>query len=233
MSSLSAEIFPLAACKKSINLLKLSLIYLAICFLVLPTYAQYEGGNGTAGSPYLILTAEQLNEIGTNPSHWNKHFKLIANINMNDVNEIDFNIIEEFNGIFDGNNCIISNLRISSTLSANIGLFGTVDGEISNLGLINPNIIAQGNNVGSLIGTLYHGIITNCYARGVKVSGSTNIGGLIGTNTGRVTLCWSSGNVSGDSYVGGLSGLTDDGKLQECSSRAIVLGNRNVGGLVG
>jgi hypothetical protein len=229
MSSSSTGSFPPVFYNKSINISKLLLISLAICLFALPTYAQYEGGNGTPDSPYLIFTAEQLNEIGTNPGHWNKNFKLIANINMNDVNEIDFNIIEEFNGIFDGNNCTISNLRISSTLSTNIGLFGTVGGEISNLGLINPNIIAQGNNVGSLIGF----IITKCYARGVVVSGSTNIGGLIGLNTGRVTLCWSSGNVSGDSYVGGLTGLTDDGKLQECCSRADVLGNRNIGGLVG
>jgi hypothetical protein len=233
MSSLSTDFFLSLPCNQSINTSKLLFLYIAICLLVLPAYAQYEGGNGTADSPYLILTAEQLNEIGTHPGHWNKNFKLIANINMNDVNEADFNIIEDFTGIFDGNNCTISNLKISSTLSTNTGLFGTVGGEISNLGLINPNIIAQGNNVGSLIGSLYHGIITNCYARGVEVSGSTNIGGLIGTNTGRATLCWSSGNVSGDSYVGGLAGLIDDGKLQQCCSRANVLGNRNVGGLAG
>jgi hypothetical protein len=206
---------------------------LIICLYITSVHAKYEGGTGTVDNPYLIYTAEQLNEIGTNPGDWNKHFKLIANINMNYANETDFNIIEDFTGIFDGNDCTISNLRISSTLDANIGLFGTVGGEISNLGLINPTIIAQGRNVGSLIGFLNHGIITNCYARGVAVSGNANIGGLIGKNTGRVTLCWSSGTVSGDSYIGGLTGLIDDGKLQQCCSRANVTGNRNVGGLAG
>jgi len=233
MSSSSADFLTSVPCNKSIKITKLLLIYLVICLLALPIYAQYESGIGTAGSPYLILTAEQLNEIGNHPGHWNKHFKLIANINMNDVNEVDFNIIENFTGIFDGNDCTISNLKISSTLSTSTGLFGTVDGEISNLGLINPKVIAQGGNVGSLIGSLYHGIITNCYARRVEVSGSTNVGGLIGKNTGRVTLCWSSGNVSGDSYVGGLAGLIDDGDLKQCCSRANVIGNRNVGGIAG
>ena len=213
MSSSSTNFFSLIFCKKNITISKLLLISLIIYLFPLPIYAQYEIGIGTAGSPYLILTAEQLNEIGNHPGHWNKHFKLIANINMDDVNEVDFNVIEDFTGIFDGNDCTISNLKISSTLATSTGLFGTVGGEISNLGLINPKIIAQGNNVGALIGTLHHGIITNCYARGVEVSGSSNIGGLIGKNTGRVTLCWSSGNVSGDSYVGGLTGLVDDGKL--------------------
>ncbi|MBN1807318.1 MAG: hypothetical protein JW837_18880 [Sedimentisphaerales bacterium] len=228
----SKGLFSLSS-RENTKISKLFPISLVICLYITSVFAKYEGGNGTAANPYLISTAEQLNEIGTNPGHWNKHFKLIADINMNDANDMDFNIIEDFTGIFDGNDCTISNLGISSTLTANTGLFGTVGGEISNLGLINPNIIAQGGNVGSLIGFLNHGIITNCYARGAVVSGSTNIGGLIGLNTGRVTLCWSSGNVSGDSYVGGLTGLIDDGKLQQCCSRADVSANSNVGGLAG
>jgi hypothetical protein len=174
-----------------------------------------------------------MNEIGANSGDWNKSFKLMANINMDDIAGTDFNMIETFDGIFDGNNCTISNLSISSALSENTGLFGTVGGEISNLGLVKPNIISQGRNVGALIGFLHHGIITNCYVRGAVVSGSNNVGGLIGLNTGRVILCWSSGSISGDSYIGGLTGLTDDGTVKLCYSRANVIGYRNVGGLVG
>jgi hypothetical protein len=203
----------------------------------MPAYGRYESGSGTANNPYLIYTAEQLNEIGTHQSDWNKHFKLMANINMNDtndMNEVEFNIIENFTGVFDGNNCTISNLNISSVLSENTGLFGTVEtGEIMNLGLIRPNIISQGRNVGALIGFVNHGIVTNCYARGVVVSGGNNTGGLIGMNTGRIGLCWSSGEVSGLAYVGGLVGLNDEGTVRECYSRANVTGDRNVGGLVG
>jgi len=218
---------------KSIKITKLLLLYLAICLFAWPAQAKYEGGTGTASDPYLIYTAEQMNEIGANSGDWGKQFKLIADIDMNDIAGTDFNIIENFSGIFDGNDFTISNLSISSVLSENTGLFGTVNGQISNLGLIKPNIIAQGKNVGSLIGFLNHGIIINCYAKGVVVAGSNNIGGLIGLNSGRVTLCWSSGNVSGDAYIGGLVGLTDDGTVKQCCSRANVTGNINVGGLVG
>ena len=232
MGGLSID-FLQSAPHKSIKITQLLLLYLAVCLFVVPVYAKYEGGTGSAGDPYLIYTAEQMNEIGANSGDWNKNFKLMANINMDDIAGADFNIIETFNGIFDGNDCTISNLSISSALAENTGLFGTVGGEISNLGLIKPTIIAQGRNVGALIGFLNHGIITNCYAKGVVVSGSNNIGGLIGLNTGRVTLCWSSGSVSGDSYIGGLTGLTDDGTVKQCYSRANVIGNRNVGGLVG
>jgi hypothetical protein len=218
---------------KSFKITQLLLLYLVVCLFVEPVHAKYEGGTGTAADPYLIYTAEQMNEIGTHSGDWNKNFKLMANINMDDIAGADFNMIETFNGIFDGNNCTISNLSISTASAENTGLFGTVGGEISNLGLVKPNIVSQGRNVGALIGFLEHGIITNCYAKGVVVSGSNNIGGLIGLNTCRVTLCWSSGSVSGNSYIGGLTGLTNDGTVKQCYSRADVIGYWNVGGLVG
>ncbi len=233
MGSLRTKSYLTVLHNKSISITKLLLLFLMTCLFVMPVYAKYEGGTGTANDPYLIYTAEQMNEIGTHQSDWNKHFKLMANINMNEVAGTDFNIIETFTGVFDGNDCTISNLSISSALTENTGLFGTVGGQINNLGLIKPNINAQGGNVGSLTGFLNHGFITNCYARGVVVSGSNYIGGLIGLNTGRAGLCWSSGNVSGLAYIGGLIGLTDDGTVKQCYSRANVTGDRNVGGLVG
>ena len=218
---------------KSITITKLFLLYLAVCLFAWPVQAKYESGTGTASDPYLIYTAEQMNEIGANSGDWTKQFKLMANIDMNDIAGTDFNIIETFSGIFDGNDCTISNLSISSVLEANTGIFGTVNGQISNLGLVRPNIISQGRNVGALIGFVNHGIIRNCYAKGAIVSGSNNIGGLIGLNSGQITLCWSSGNVSGLAYIGGLTGLTDDGTVKQCYSRANVTGDINVGGLVG
>ncbi|MHC4105813.1 MAG: hypothetical protein ACYSR9_12800, partial [Planctomycetota bacterium] len=126
---------------KSIKITQLLLLPLVVCLFVLPAYSKYESGTGTASDPYLIYTAEQMNEIGANSGDWSKQFKLMANINMNDIAGTDFNIIETFSGIFDGNDFTISNLSISSVLEGNTGLFGTVNGQISNLGLIKPNII--------------------------------------------------------------------------------------------
>ncbi|MFZ2147900.1 MAG: hypothetical protein WAV28_11830, partial [Sedimentisphaerales bacterium] len=116
------------------------LIYLAICLCALPAQAKYEGGAGTAGDPYLIFTAKQMNEIGTHPGDWNKHFLLIADVNMSDITATEYNIIENFTGIFDGNNCTISNFSLASTREENTGLFGSVGGEIKNLGLLKPDI---------------------------------------------------------------------------------------------
>jgi hypothetical protein len=209
------------------------LVSLAICFSTLPAQAKYGGGDGTAGYPYLIYAAEQMNEIGANPGDWNKHFMLIADVNMSDIPETGYNVIETFTGTFDGNDCTISNFTMTSTRQENTGLFGTVGGEIKNLELLNPNIFAHGSNVGSLIGYLNQGSITNCRARGAVVSGGNYVGGLVGFNTGNMTKCGSTGSVSGDAYVGGLVGQIGDGKVMMCYSTASVSGNRNVGGLAG
>jgi len=206
---------------------------LAISLFVLPASAKYEGGAGTADDPYLINTAEQMNEIGANPGDWDKHFMLTADVNMSDIAGTDYNIIETFNGVFDGNNCTISNFSLTSTRQENTGLFGFVSGRVENLVLLRPNIFAQGNSVGSLTGHLNQGSIINCYAKGAVVSGGLYVGGLVGSNTGYVNKCCTTGSVWGDAYVGGLVGQVGDGKVTMCYSRAGVSGNRNVGGLVG
>ena len=45
---------------------EISLLLVMLYFSGLPAQAQYVGGSGTADSPYLIYTAEQMNAIGAN-----------------------------------------------------------------------------------------------------------------------------------------------------------------------
>jgi hypothetical protein len=102
---------------------------LIIWFLSFPVWAQYGGGTGEPDDPYLIYTAEQMNEIGANWNHWDKHFKLMANINLSAYTGRDFRIIgrnasNAFRGVFDGNNHKIS--RFTSTKRDYTGLFGYV-----------------------------------------------------------------------------------------------------------
>ncbi|GAF88834.1 unnamed protein product, partial [marine sediment metagenome] len=103
----------------------------------------------------------------------------------------DFKIIgtsenSAFRGVFDGNNNKIS--RFTSTKRDYTGLFGYVKdstAEIKNLGLVAPNIRAEGgSNVGSLVGYLDEGTIANCYASGGSVTGKESVGGLVGYNEG-------------------------------------------------
>ena len=90
----------------------------------------YGGGSGTETEPYLIYTAEQMQEIGANPNDWDKHFLMTADINLADYTSMQFNIIgtksTPFAGVFNGNGHKISNFTYTCTGIDYIGLFGYV-----------------------------------------------------------------------------------------------------------
>ncbi|MFA7134080.1 MAG: GLUG motif-containing protein, partial [archaeon] len=72
---------------------------------------------------------------------------------------------EEFIGSFNGNNHFISNLVINSGDESYVGLFGYLNGSISNIGLINVSITGF-ENVGGLVGYSNDGSIVNSYSTG-------------------------------------------------------------------
>ncbi|NQT01871.1 MAG: hypothetical protein HQ580_07610 [Planctomycetes bacterium] len=215
-------------------------VLLIICLLVLSAGAQYGGGTGDPEDPYLIYTAEQMNKIGINPNDWDKHFKLMADINLSAYAGTDFKIIgtsanSAFGGVFDGNNNKIS--RFTSTKRDYTGLFGYVkdsNAEIKNLGLVAPNIKAEGgSNVGSLVGYLDEGTIANCYASGGSVTGKESVGGLVGYNEGgEIKDCYATSRASGDEEVGGLVGYLR-GTIDNCYAKGTVSGDKYIGALVG
>ena len=214
----------------------------------LPAYqlSDFITGAGTQIDPYLIYTPEQLNMIGLFLCDWDKHFKLMADIDLGGYMGTSFNIIgyyrsfsddKPFTGVLDGNGHIISNFTYILTEGDYIGLFGYVyDGDIRNLGLIDPNVDAgSGNFVSSLVG-INGGTIAGCYVEGGSVSGDYSVGGLAGVNDdGTITNCYSKSDVSGDLYVGGLVGMNWDGTstISNCYSKSDVSGDNGVGGLVG
>ena len=215
-------------------------ILFVICCCSLSIQAKYGGGTGGPNDPYLIYTAEQMNEIGlsVNWDDWDKHFKLMADIDLSDYTGTSFNIIgtdyyNYFSGVFDGNGHTISNFSYTSTGTNYIGLFGNVkNGEIKNLGLIDPNVDAgTGDYIGSLVGRLQDGTVTQCYAEGGSVSGNDDIGGLVGRNFGTIIDCNSTSSVVGDRLVGGLVGYNDYyGTIINCYSTGSVIGSGEVGG---
>jgi hypothetical protein len=217
-----------------------------LCLFSYATEAQYGGGTGEPNDPYLIYTAEQMNSIGAEPNDWDKHFKLMADIDLSVYTGTDFNIIgyqseiwqgsEPFKGTFDGNGHTISNLSYTSTDEDNIGLFGYAywSAEIRNLGLVAPDVnVIEGENVGSLVGYINGGIISNCYMREGNISGKGNIGGLVGKSYGNINASYSAGTVSGTgNSIGGLMGYNGS-TIVNCYSTSDVEGNKDVGGLVG
>jgi hypothetical protein len=209
----------------------------------------YGGGLGSQQNPFLIDTAEHMQEIGTHPDHWDMCFKLMADIDLSGYPLDTFNIIgyyidsfdnEPFSGIFDGNDHTIYNFTYSITGTYNIGIFGYVSGfgaKIKNLGLVNPVITGSGTVVGALVGWSSNATINNCYVAGGSVSGDDAIGGLVGQvgffgNT-TINNCYTNVAVSGNDDVGGLAGWVFDGTISNCYSAGSVSGTGSVGGLIG
>jgi len=217
-------------------------LLLFVLFQALPIQAQYGGGSGTAEDPYLIYTAEQMNTIGTELNDWDKHFKLMADIDLSGYTGSDFNIIGKgllpaFTGVFDGDGHTISNFTYSSMSEPCIGIFGYIDSpdaRIGNLNLIDPNVDGgTGVGIGSLAGWIDMGTITNCHVTGGNVTGKQQVGGLIGTSAGAITDCYAVGDrVTAEGSVGGLVG-SSSGSIIDCYAAGSITCSYIAGGLVG
>ena len=106
-------------------------VLLDICLFGRGAEAKYGGGLGKPQDPYFIYIAEQMNAIGANPNDWDKHFKLMADIDLSAYTGTDFNIIginrdNHFKGAFDGSGHTILNFTYNSTDTYYIGIFGYV-----------------------------------------------------------------------------------------------------------
>jgi len=133
-------------------------------------------------------------------------------------------------GTLDGQGHEIRDLFINRSDENNVGLFYYIRGRIINLGLTNVTVTGSGN-VGSLVGW-NEGTVDNSYSIG-NVAGESTVGGLTGSNRGTVLNSYSSGNVNGSSCVGGLAGSMYYGSVENSHSMCSVIGVDDVGGLLG
>jgi hypothetical protein len=75
--------------------------------------------------------------------------------------------------------------------------------------------------------------VSNCYFSG-DITGDSYVGGLVGVNEGgTVSDSYSTGGVTGDWRVGGLVALNNGGTVSNSYSSGSVTGTSHVGGLVG
>jgi hypothetical protein len=201
----------------------------------------FSGGDGTAGDPWQIATAEELDNVRNylGSAHADKHFVLIADINLTGFGGAEGwepigTYADRFTGTFDGQEHVIENLFIDRSGTDAVGLFGWFDsgGEVKNVGLENVDVTGHGA-VGGLIGfCVVDGTVSNSYSTG-EVSGNGGyVGGLIGANQGAVSNSYSTSKVSGSNYVGGLVGV-DQGTVSNSHSTGRVTGDTGVGGLAG
>jgi len=175
-------------------------------------------GSGTAEDPYQITNVTELQLMKDNLS---AYYILVNDIDASDT--INWNggagfipignSTNAFFGALDGKEYEINALYIKRSTVIYVGLFGYLSTTkyIKNLGLLNVNITGL-NNVGALVGKIYTGSPT-------------------------IEKCYSTGQVHGASYVGGLIGeVATPATIRYCYSEVSVFGNVGgtyVGGLVG
>jgi prepilin-type N-terminal cleavage/methylation domain-containing protein len=190
-----------------------------------------------------IASADDLAKIGIDEDYpLSGNYILTADINLSDysagegwnpIGDYGSDGISIFTGTFNGNNYVISNLKISRPDTNYQGLFGCTDGgKIENLGLENVDVTGN-SRIGGLVG-YNNGTITNCYATGSVSGNKDRIGGLVGWNNGgTLTNCYATGEVRGGDYTGGLVGSNDYSSITSCYATGEVTGNYGTGGLVG
>jgi hypothetical protein len=222
-------------------------------------------GDGSSGSPYQITNLTDLCWMAFEPTHWSLYYIQTTDIDASEINTwfpngsggyygwkpIGTNNTK-FTGSYNGQNHKISNLYINRPSMSYTGFMGFVVGAtISNLGITNCSIIAEGY-AGCLAGDVegstspdVRSVISNCYSTGT-ISGNSSVGGLCGNFVNStLSSCFSRVNVTGigtnPEKIGGLigtnygsySGLPD--RIENCYSTGSVTttGGQYIGGLIG
>lgn len=219
-----------------------------LLFSFLSVFAQYSGsGSGTENDPYLIFNADELSQIRNFLNNEKVYFKLMDDINLEEwISENNpnqgwspiGNSSSHFMGHFDGNNKEISGLSINRSSIQYVGLFGYVEkANIDNLS-INGDITGK-DYVGVLAGYSFKAIFSNIQTSGTVI-GENFIGGLTGCiddkssqTDGQINNIEIHTIIKGSDYVGGLSGLLSNCTTEDVRVNGDVIGNSNVGGVVG
>ena len=215
------------------------------------------GGDGTSVSPYIICTADQLNQMryGTastfryalkndiNFDHGDTNGDGVIDSNDSDYsnwNRIGPSTSDPFAARLYGNNFTIHNLTINTTTN-DVGFLGFIrwGGRVNDLIFKNPNI-KGGLGVGVLAAQNHYngggGGVSNIHVIGGVVEGAGRVGSIIGVAQTYITTCSSSATVIGTGEsVGGITGIVGQSTLSHCifTGRVEAPDRNNVGGITG
>ena len=216
-------------------------------------------GDGKVGNPYIITTAKELKWFRDEVDRGRKNIcaKIADNVEVIDMSTVchaadkSQNLEEKswvpigdsnnkYQGTFDGNNKIITNLYINAS-QYYMGLFGfTYEGTIKNLTFEYANVTETNNYAGVLVGKAFGGstlqnikISNTCQIKGGKYTG-----GIAGYLVGNAYNCVNYATVQGIQYIGGLcghySGSRTGNSMTACANYGnVTASSLDVGGLVG
>ena len=234
-------------------------------------YGSALNGEGTVDNPYLIETVNDLvffrDRVNGGNNYAGKYVKLDADIDLSSIEnwtpigDITYNNKYQpadndkvFSGVFNGNDKVISNLKIEKIIDedpdtdANVGLFG-ITGKgavIKNLTLTNVDIKTSGRNVGALAGFAYMATLDSITVNGdIKIEGGNNVSGVAGMtryyamSATNIKVIGNDGStIVGNNIVGGIfAEIAPNGSEQTFKNLSVenvaINGVGGVGGIVG
>ena len=137
-----------------------------------------------------------------------------------------------FSGSLDGAGHTISGLVVNRPSTDFSGLFGYISNgaSVRNVGLEGGSITGR-DYTGALVGANQGGTVSGNFST-VNVTGNNFVGGLVGNSTGTISNNYASGAVTGVDGVGGLLG-SNVGSVSNNYATGQVTGSTNTGGLLG
>lgn len=199
-------------------------------------FTKFAGGNGTAKNPYLIATAGDLMQIGSDIT---ANYKLNADI---DCGGATIPKVKDFSGTLDGAGYTISNLTMRG--NDNTALFiNATEAAFRNLNFHNVKMELDGNGEAAvLVSTAMRSTFENIHVRRLNVSGD-NFTGLFGGISGRnwsmssLKECEVTGadiNLPSSPGIGGIAGeIRTSTNINACAFMGSIQGDNTVGGIVG
>jgi hypothetical protein len=211
-------------------------------------------GNGTSQDPYLLCLPDQLLLIDTAPYAMDANYVVGDELDLDELTSPLTTLVTPFAGTLDGRSHAITNVpgalftQVSADgLVQDLVLSGDVDASMLSTGwglLTRANAgtirrvrasatVAVADHAGILLGT-NTGVVEDCSSSGAVTSGGSHVGGLVGVNTGSVRRSFSTASVTGGNRVGGLVGRqSDPGVIEQSYALGDVTGVLSVGGLLG
>ena len=252
---------------KSNRLVTLLLLVMAILMPYGGAWAQTRpsSGDGSVGNPYKISTAAELawfrdyvngtivdEDEADGTTHPSASATLTADIDLSEfchaaddaknAGEVSWTPIGNsdniYQGTFDGNGKIISNLYINVTSGWGVGFFGYADrGSIKNITFNKAKVKNDKANTGILAGNAGSCIFENIKTLGnCSVEGKNGTGGIAGNANGNISNCENHAMVNGTTIVGGIVGRFQGSgtSITSCANYGDITGTDNfVGGMFG
>lgn len=200
-------------------------------------------GDGSELNPYQISEVNNLFWLSRYLSNWDENYVQTTDIDASETHTwyggAGFSPIGNstiaFDGGYDGAGYEIDGLYINRPTENNVGFFGVIDeGNVHDLGVANADVTG-GSAVGILIGDSEKSVVSSVWVTG-SVSGNSMVGGLsgLGYTNSEISDSYADAEVRGNGIVGGFVGSLRLGTTcSSCYSLSSVEAEAFAGGFAG